>query len=88
MNRPPGMPPPMRPTTASVATEPVMSSLPKSTSSILPEPTPAALPQKGSKSEPDTTSAVKTPAKPTKQWRTQTRCEEQPGRLFANDMPA
>lgn len=89
MNRPPGIPPPMRPTTAaSIAPEPV-SSLPKSTSSILPEPTPqAVLPQKGSKSEPDTTSAVKTPAKPAKQWRTQTRCEEQPGRLFANEMPA
>ncbi len=84
MNRPPGMPPPMRPPAAPVATEPVVSSMPQSTSSILPTPAPV-LPQKGSKSEPDTT---KTPVKPAKQWRTQTRCEEQPGRLFANDMPA
>mmetsp|Transcript_26718 Transcript_26718/g.45385 ORF Transcript_26718/g.45385 Transcript_26718/m.45385 type:complete len:1139 (-) Transcript_26718:80-3496(-) len=88
INRPPGMPPPMRPTAAPAATEP-MSSLPKPSSSILPAPTPApVLPPKESKTEPDTTPAVKTPAKPTKQWRIQTRCEEQPGRLFANDMPA
>ncbi|KAK1736953.1 terminal uridilyltransferase [Skeletonema marinoi] len=79
INRPPGMPPPMRPTAAPAATEP-MSSLPKPSSSILPAPTPApVLPPKESKTEPDTTPAVKTPAKPTKQWRIQTRCEEQPG---------
>jgi len=86
VNRPPGMPPPMRP--APVTTE-TMPALPKPTSSILPAPTTTpVLPPKESNADPDTTAAVKTPAKPTKQWRTQTRCEEQPGRLFANDMPA
>ena len=88
INRPPGMPPSVRPTPTPVVSSEPMSSLPKSASSILPAPTPApALPPKETKPEPDA-PAVKTPAKPTKQWRTKTRCEEQPGRLFANDMPA
>lgn len=88
INRPPGMPPPMRPVAAPPAAESMMSPLPKPTSSILPARTPTSeVPPMESKIELDTPS-LKTPAKPTKQWRTQTRCEEQPGRLFANDMPA
>lgn len=94
IKRPPGMPPPMRPVGAPVVTNEAntmpSSSLPKppTTSSILPARTPlptTPLPSKkdSSKMEPDSPALMKTPAKSTKQWRTQTRSEEQPGRLFA-----
>jgi hypothetical protein len=56
------------------------------TSSILParESTPKTTPQKST----STTTTPPTPAKPAKVWRTQTRLEEQPGKVFANDIPA
>ncbi|KAL7454836.1 hypothetical protein ACHAWC_006435, partial [Mediolabrus comicus] len=100
-NRPPGMPPPMRPAASPSATDVAMSSpkpmssmLPSQTtptsmqsmSSILPARTSPSTPAKSAENDITTTTA-KTPSKPIKQWRTQTRCEEQPGRLFANDMP-
>ncbi|KAL7538904.1 hypothetical protein ACHAWF_006242 [Thalassiosira exigua] len=78
---PPGMPPPMRPTRSEGPT-----STPRkiSSSSILPART--QVPASDSK---DTkTSPATTPSKPVKVRRTQTRCEDQPGRLFANNMPA
>mmetsp|Transcript_14111 Transcript_14111/g.30664 ORF Transcript_14111/g.30664 Transcript_14111/m.30664 type:complete len:1304 (+) Transcript_14111:121-4032(+) len=75
-----------------IAAKPPAPRLP--TSSILPArtpppltSTPAALP----KSSPDTSgpTVATTPIiKPGRVRRTQTRCEEQPGRLYANDMPA
>ncbi|KAL7536174.1 hypothetical protein ACHAXR_006955, partial [Thalassiosira sp. AJA248-18] len=81
---PPGMPPPMRPP----KTEEMASPPPKSnsiTSSILPARTPTST---GAPKAADTAPATTTPAKPVRVRRTQTRCEQQPGRLFANDMPA
>jgi len=79
---PPGMPAPIRTPTVGTA-----SPLPKNpTSSILPArtpPPPAAAAAKSANNAPATT-----PAKPVKVRRTQTRCEQQPGRLFANEMPA
>jgi hypothetical protein len=70
---PPGMLPPMRPVTAVEATPPPKT---QPISSILP----ARAPPQG--------ATTTTPGKPTKARRTQTRCEEQPGRLLANQRPA
>ena len=86
---PPGMPPQMRPPTA-VMVAPSPPPKPSTTSSILPARTPpvAAAKESTSNSTSATTATpAATPAKPGKVWRTQTRCEVQPGRLFANDIP-
>ena len=77
---PPGMPPAMKPPAVAMsppAKPPTSSILPAHT----PPPTSVALPKLS------TTPAATTPAKPGKVWRTQTRCEVQPGRIFANEMP-
>lgn len=89
---PPGMPPPMRPpqsaasggvpAAANTPPPPPPGMMPAS-SSILPARSPPP-PQ----SAPEEAGAAAAASKPTKVRRTQTRCEEQPGRLFANEMPA
>ncbi len=71
---PPGMPPPMRPVTTVEATPPRKK---QPISSILP-----------ARSTPQGTPTTTTPKRPSKVRRTQTRCEEQPGRLLANQIPA
>jgi hypothetical protein len=79
---PPGMPAPMRPPTAVGPTSPP-SKYP--TSSILPARTPPPPAAASTAADfPLSTSS----ARPLKHRRIQTRCEEQPGRLFANDKPA
>lgn len=97
---PPGMPPPMRPPTCEVLggkTSPVknptavgaaaLPPAPKNpTSFILPARTPMATLKSSADTNDKTTAA--TPTKPARVRRIQTRCEEQPGRLFANDVPA
>jgi hypothetical protein len=75
---PPGMPPPMRLPMGPTSTPPKHA-----TSSILPARTPPAAASKAADFPLSTASA-----RPLKPRRTQTRCEEQPGRLFANDVPA
>lgn len=72
---PPGMPPPMRPVTAVELTPP-----PKK------QPISAILPARTTPQGAPTTTT--TPGKPPKVRRTQTRCEEQPGRLLVNQIPA
>ena len=71
---PPGMSSPMRPVTVVVATPPPKK---QPISSILP-----------ARSTPQGAPTTTTPGKPSKVRRTQTRCEEQPGRLLANQIPA
>lgn len=75
---PPGMPPGMRP--PNVAMSPPSK---PTTSSILPArtPPPGAAASKA-------TATTTTSSRPGKVWRTQTRCANQPGRLFCNDIPA
>lgn len=79
---PPGIPPPMRPPTALGPESPPLKC---STSSILPARTPPT-PVSASKAADLLLSTSS--ARPLKPRRIQTRCKEQPGRLFANDMPA
>ena len=76
---PPGMPPPFRTSSASVTDK--TTAVPPDNLSIHESP-----PATESKSAPEA-APITTPAKPAKIRRTQTRYEEQPGRLFANDIP-
>ena len=81
---PPGMPPAMRPPKTELPPATMLPPKNNPTSSILP----ARTPQKEASKAKGTKAAPATPARPVKVRRTQTRCEEQPGRLFANDIPA
>ena len=76
---PPGMPPPFRTPTVTKGTAP---------SNLQKTPISSILPARPDSAENDPTARATTPSKPVKVRRTQTRCEQQPGRLFANDVPA
>ena len=78
---PPGIPPHLQTPPSETNNNAEMPNAKKDTPSILP----AALTTPAKESKP---APAATPSKPLRVRRTQTRLEEQPGRLFANEIPA